>query len=206
MSDRLYTWDEIYERAMGQAYGSAELCAKDEACNFLYNYINNNTLIDLDEAENFDEAMSNYIYDSNKDFLFTEDGECVVAGRYKYEDCTVFGVETDKNGNRNIHFYGYIYDYGGSEDADCPYKVMEYYSYYCPFEDALSSDLLDYEITEGELQSAKTYFCSENQMIFWYETFDKGKKPRVCTKLTEDIDDGIYIYYSEKTKQDRKRP
>lgn len=79
MENNLYTWDEIYERAMDMACGSLELRAKDNAREELGYIIKEAEGFDIesDECESAEEYIDVFLENSDKEYLFDEYGHFV---------------------------------------------------------------------------------------------------------------------------------
>ena len=72
---KLYTWDDIYDRADGKGYGDDELMAKDNARWNVRNLAINNGYPDLEETECPEDMVE--FYCEEFDILFNEDGNIV---------------------------------------------------------------------------------------------------------------------------------
>lgn len=72
---KLYTWDDIYDRADGKGYGDDELTAKDNARWNVRNLAINNGYPDLEETECPEDMVE--FYCEEFDILFNEDGNIV---------------------------------------------------------------------------------------------------------------------------------
>lgn len=79
MPEKLYTWNMLYERASGKAYGSSELCAKDEAFEFLGNQIWETLGYDIEKCDIPEEEIDTFLDKSDKKYYFDEDGYFIVA-------------------------------------------------------------------------------------------------------------------------------
>lgn len=75
--DNKYTWDDIYERANGAAYGDDELTAKDNARWQLTWLIREEGGYDIDECENPEEEIDIFLYKRENPVLFDVDGNIV---------------------------------------------------------------------------------------------------------------------------------
>lgn len=73
----LFTWDELYERADGKAYGSPELRAKDTARWELSAIIKTETGVDIEECEIPEDAIDYFLEHQKVEYLFDEDGAFV---------------------------------------------------------------------------------------------------------------------------------
>lgn len=74
---KLYTWDELYERADGAACGSHELRAKDKARHLLWLIINNKTGINIEKCEIPEEAIEQFLSGQTGKYMFDENGNFV---------------------------------------------------------------------------------------------------------------------------------
>jgi hypothetical protein len=112
--------------------------------------------------------------------------------KYKYEDKTIFEIETNEKGEKIIHFLGYGY-LSPVDESNTPYRFLEYNSHF-----KLLSDVLKIGFHECEMQETYkgTYIgdCSYDDMVYEYEHYVNGNMPKVCNFLSETIEDGVYIY------------
>ena len=74
MKDKLYTWDELYERANGKGYRSPELNAKDNARWKLTEIIKEVEGYYIDDCEIPEEEIEKFLEKSDKEYLFDENG------------------------------------------------------------------------------------------------------------------------------------
>lgn len=74
MNEKLYTWDDLYERADGAGFGDTELTAKDEARAELTIIIEAVCGYNIDDCEIPEEEIDNFLENANKEFLFDEYG------------------------------------------------------------------------------------------------------------------------------------
>ena len=79
MPEKLYTWDMLYARASGKAYGSPELCAKDEAFEFFDNQIWETLGYDIEKCDIPEEEIDIFLDKSDKKYYFDESGYFTVA-------------------------------------------------------------------------------------------------------------------------------
>lgn len=77
MREELYTWDDLYERADGSAYGDPELKAKDNARFILTEIIKELKGYDIDECECPEEEIDWFLEESDEVYLFDEDGNLI---------------------------------------------------------------------------------------------------------------------------------
>lgn len=75
--DNKYTWDDIYARAEGAAYGDYELTAKDNARWQLGWLIQKEEGYDIEECESPEEEIDKFLWKREKPVLFDEDGNIV---------------------------------------------------------------------------------------------------------------------------------
>lgn len=73
----LYTWDDLYERADGKGHWEPELKAKDNARWILTGIIEELKGYNIDECECPEEEIENFLWESDKEYLFDEDGNLV---------------------------------------------------------------------------------------------------------------------------------
>lgn len=74
MKDKLYTWDELYERATGKGFGESELSAKDNARWELTEIIKEVEGYNIDDCEIPEEEIESFLEKSDKEYLFDENG------------------------------------------------------------------------------------------------------------------------------------
>ena len=75
--DRKYTWDDLYERADGAAYGDDELTAKDNARWQLTCLIIEEDGYDIDECECPEDEIDTFLWKRENLVLFDVDGNIV---------------------------------------------------------------------------------------------------------------------------------
>jgi len=109
---------------------------------------------------------------------------------------TVFGIETDSDGEKMVHLYGYCY-YAG-DDADAPYRSVEYSFFYLPLKDVVKNGLRLSETSNCE--NINTYIgeITYDEVIDFYENFvgesDGSAHPPIqVERISEDLEDGIYV-------------
>ena len=83
MEQKLYTWDEIYERAIGCAYLSPELVAKDMAREHLGDLILRECGYDIEECECPEDEIDLFLWARNNPVLFDEQGRIVEEDNYE---------------------------------------------------------------------------------------------------------------------------
>ena len=74
MKGKLYTWDELYERAEGKGFGEPELSAKDNARWELTEIIKE-VEYNIDDCEIPEEEIESFLEKSDKEYLFDENGQ-----------------------------------------------------------------------------------------------------------------------------------
>lgn len=77
MEEKLYTWDDLYERADGTGFGDPELTAKDNARAELTIIIEAVRGYNIDDCEIPEEEIESFLDNANKEFLFDECGNLV---------------------------------------------------------------------------------------------------------------------------------
>ena len=77
MGKELYTWDDLYERADGSAYGEPNLRAKDNARYVLGEIIKETEGYDIEECGNPEEEIEDFLERADREYLFDEDGNLV---------------------------------------------------------------------------------------------------------------------------------
>lgn len=77
MDKKLYTWDELYERADGKGFGDPELKAKDEARYELAEEIKRKCSYDIEECEIPEEEIEYFLEKNKCEYLFDEAGSIV---------------------------------------------------------------------------------------------------------------------------------
>lgn len=73
----LYTWDELYERAIGATFGSAELRAKDIARETLEAVIFEIIGENVNDYEIPEDAIEDFLKNSDKQYYFDENGHYI---------------------------------------------------------------------------------------------------------------------------------
>ena len=84
MENKLYTWDEIYERAIDTVCGSPELRAKDEARFQLEEIINRVKGYDINTCECPEEEIDDFLAEGNKEYLFDTHGNFIKTEEKEY--------------------------------------------------------------------------------------------------------------------------
>lgn len=77
MEEKLYTWDDLYERADGTGFGDPELTAKDKARFQLTEIIQRECGYNIDDCEIPEEEIDGFLWESDKEYLFDEDGNLI---------------------------------------------------------------------------------------------------------------------------------
>lgn len=106
---------------------------------------------------------------------------------------TVFAIETDANGTRQVHIYGYGYFAGNGYEAGKDYRFVDYTFCYVPLTEVLARG---FDACESEYGSeVKQYIadCTYEEMMHIYEHYDSGKCPTPITAFDANIPDGTYI-------------
>lgn len=107
----------------------------------------------------------------------------------------VFGLETNADGVRSLHIYGYGYD--TDEESEKKYRFVEFTFFYAPLEEALKEGMTS--IYAKLADGIKQYItdCTFEEMMDIYHHYDDGECPTQVTALTADMPDGIYVLVSE---------
>lgn len=74
---KLFTWDDLYDRADDKSYGSPELIAKDEAREELRNVIMESEGYDIDECECPEDEIDAFLNSSPNQYLFDNNGNLI---------------------------------------------------------------------------------------------------------------------------------
>lgn len=74
METKLYTWDDLYERADGTGFGDPELTAKNNARAELTEIIEEACGYNIDDCEIPEEEIDWFLENANKEYLFNEFG------------------------------------------------------------------------------------------------------------------------------------
>lgn len=74
---RLYTWNELCERAMNSGYGDIELKAKDNARDYLYDIIIAEEGYDIDKCNCPEDEIDGFNKRSDKNYLFDNTGHLI---------------------------------------------------------------------------------------------------------------------------------
>ena len=110
---------------------------------------------------------------------------------------TVFCIETDSDGKRWVHFYGYCY-YVGDDTSDAPYRSVEYTFFYLPLKDVVKNGLRLSETIEGEKVNTYIGDITYDEVINFYknfigEAYGSAHAPIQVERISEDLEDGIYV-------------
>lgn len=73
-----YTWDDLYNRAIGCCFGSEELVAKDNARWQMECLILDQTGVDINDCEIPEEEIEAYLERLDEEIYFDEDGNIIV--------------------------------------------------------------------------------------------------------------------------------
>lgn len=113
-------------------------------------------------------------------------------------DDTVFAIETDENGKRVVHIFGYGYCADDGTETDC--RFVEYTFFYVPLDEVLAKGLGEVEDEYGP--DVKQYItdCSFEKMMEIYHHYDNGQCPVQITAITADLPDGCYVLVSEEVE------
>ena len=106
-------------------------------------------------------------------------------------DDTVFSVETDSEGTRQVHIFGYGYCTGCGEEKDC--RFVEYTFCYVPLTEVLAKGLGACEDEYGPQVKQYITDCTAEEMFEIYEHYDNGKCPTPITAFDASIPDGTYV-------------
>lgn len=106
-------------------------------------------------------------------------------------EALVFALETDKNGIRFIHFYGYGYDTHGEG-----FRFLHYHGFAAKLEDALKVGIEQYEDAHGSVAKCSVEDADEYEsMADIYLGYNNGKPPILIRHGRIDMatPDGIYL-------------
>lgn len=112
-------------------------------------------------------------------------------------DCEdlVFGIETEKDGTKIVHLYGYGY-YADSSDPDGKdYRFVEYTFFYVPLSEVLERGISDVESEDSEFIKQYITDCTYEGMLEIYHHYDNGNCPTpiTCDQLSMDLAEGVYV-------------
>lgn len=114
----------------------------------------------------------------------------------------VFAIETDNDGNRQVHIYAY--GYFAHVDEPKEYRFVEYTFFYVPLAEVLQKGIFDVEMEYCEFIKQYIEDCTEEEMLNMYTHYDNGNCPTLITEaeLTAALPDGTYIvqYPAERRK------
>ena len=110
----------------------------------------------------------------------------------------VFGIETDNDGIKTVHFYGYGYD-AGDHSSDKPCRFVEYTFFYVLLKEVLERGIFEVESEDSEYIKQYITDCSYEEMLSIYRHYDDGKCPVPITTrdLSLDLADGVYVLQYE---------
>lgn len=110
----------------------------------------------------------------------------------------VFGIETNKDGIKVAHLYGYGYD-AGDDSSDEPCRFVEYTFFYVPLTEVLERGIFEVESEDSECIKQYITDCSYEEMLSIYRHYDDGKCPMpITTKdLSLNLADGVYVLQYE---------
>lgn len=116
-----------------------------------------------------------------------------------FEDLVV-AIETNDDGTRQAHLYGYGY-YAYDEEPE-PCRFVEYTFFYVPLDEVLQKGL--FEVESEYCEEIKQYItdCTEEKMHDIYTHYDNGNCPKPITlaEFNASLPDGTYVvqYPAEK--------
>lgn len=77
MKTTMYTWDDLYQRAMDCSYGSNELSAKDEARHQIGQLIFLETGLDIESCECAEDEIDRFLQERAQPITFDENGNII---------------------------------------------------------------------------------------------------------------------------------
>lgn len=110
---------------------------------------------------------------------------------------TVFAIETDSDGNRQVHIYGYGYFADSSDVEGKDYRFVEYTFCFVPLDEVLQKGLGAVEDEYGPLVKQYITDCNYDEMMHIYQHYDNGNCPVPITAFDASIPDGTYVLVSE---------
>ena len=110
----------------------------------------------------------------------------------------VFGVETNEDGIKIAHLYGYGYD-AGDDSSGKPCRFVEYTFFYVPLTEVLERGIFKVESEDSECIKQYITDCSYEGMLDIYHHYNNGKCPTPITveELSLDLADGVYVIQYE---------
>ncbi len=107
----------------------------------------------------------------------------------------VFGIETDDDGTKIAHLYGYGYDAGGDDTDDETCRFVEYTFFYVPLLEVLERGIFKVESEDSECIKQYITDCTYENMLEIYRHYDNGNCPTPITQeeLSQDLKDGVYV-------------
>ena len=115
-------------------------------------------------------------------------------------DDTVFAVETNPDGSRQVHIYGYGYFADSSHVEGQNYRFVEYTFCYVPLDEVLQNGLGAAEDKYGPEVTQYITDCTYDEMMNIYEHYDNGECPTPITAFDASIPDGTYVVVSEEAE------
>lgn len=156
MNDKLYTWDDLYERADDKGYGSQELTAKDEARYELRNMIMESQGYDIEQCECPEEEIDCFLNTRVQEYLFDENGNFVCLRKKNKDELVKPFIPKSpircKRCGKPVAF-----------------SLVEGYSYQCFAED---EDLFSIEVYTGEPYSKEEVHMLKEQIMDYLNLAD----------------------------------
>ena len=111
----------------------------------------------------------------------------------------VFGIETDDDGTKIVHLYGYGYDAGAGESEAEPCRFVEYTFFYVPLTEVLERGIFNVESEDSEPIKQYITDCTYEGMLEMYRHYDNGNCPTPITEkeLSMELKEGVYVVHYE---------
>lgn len=108
----------------------------------------------------------------------------------------IVGIETDNEGNKFAHLYGYGYCNGGNgPDDPTPCRFVEYTFFYAPLSEVVEKGIFGVEAEYGEFYKQYITDCNEEEVLDIYRHYDDGSCPTpICEEdITMDLKEAVYV-------------
>lgn len=108
-------------------------------------------------------------------------------------DDTVFAIETNADGTRQVHIYGYGYFADSSNVEGKDYRFVHYTFFYAPLDEVITKGLnvVEYEHSSDVKQYIED--CTYEEMMHIYQHYDNDNCPVPITSFDASTPDGTYV-------------
>ena len=109
-----------------------------------------------------------------------------------YIENTIFDINTNKDGERYVHFLGYGYAADEIEKGK-PYRFLEYTFFEAPLKDVLSVGFYAYENKYSEQYNQYVQDCDKQTCLDTYLHYNNGSAPIPIDSIDINTPDGCYV-------------